>query len=186
MYPAPPVTRMFNATSSTRKRSHEAGSHTALSAPMILALQRTPEFYTIAKTRGNCLRDASILAPFNPSIASVNNAARVRDTAWLKCAAVSFFAPNEAPRARLPCARFRSCNSQNETPSQFTFLFRPASVELRPLFWPLPPDSLIGYLPAVPRVLKPLSSRKLLPTMLATLSCASVSSASRVHYNCAA
>lgn len=33
------------------------------------------------------------------------------------------------------------------------------------MLWPLPPDSLIGYLPAVLPVLKLLSSRKLLPTM---------------------
>jgi hypothetical protein len=53
MYPAPPVTRMFNATSSIVKQNHEAGSHTGLSGTKLFPhLQRTPEFYTIAKTRG--------------------------------------------------------------------------------------------------------------------------------------
>jgi hypothetical protein len=44
---------MFNATSSIVKQNHEAGSHTGLSGSKLFPhLQRTPEFYTIAKTLG--------------------------------------------------------------------------------------------------------------------------------------
>jgi len=63
-------------------------------------LQRTPEFYTIAKTRGNCLCDACILR-FGVLLASLNNAARARDTSWLKRAAV-LLAPHDCAPAILP------------------------------------------------------------------------------------